>query len=231
MAANDGECGVLTYFDGRGRAELIRLMLEVTGVPYQERVVTKAVMEELKQGEDLFFKQLPLLELDGLKLVQSVATVRYIARTRGMYGSSPLEAYQCDLIADGLADLKEHFITFKDYYQRKADPETYDSHIKDKLLPRYLTAMEKQLKCNNKSENPHFLVGEKLSYADVALLEVLELVEELHPGLVTATGHSLVARFHQSMREMARVKDYLNSTRRHPPLNEDYIAHVREILP
>ncbi len=234
MAAK-GE-GVLTYFKGRGRAELTRLMLEVAGLPYQERAITKALFEELRERGDLYFKQLPLLELDGLKLVQSAATVRYIARTRDMYGSSPVEAYRCDMIADGLADLRERFIMFSDFKQRKEDPEPFNTRVRDKLIPRYMSAMEEQLKSNSEASSVEggaasFLVGKKLSYADVALLEVLELVEELYPGLVAAGGYLSVARFHQQMRERDRVRDYLNSERRHPPLNDEYIAHVREILP
>lgn len=78
MAAKDGNFGVavLTYFKGRGRGELIRLMLEVTGTEYKERTITKSLLEELRARGDLYFQQLPLLEIDGLKLVQSAAIVR-----------------------------------------------------------------------------------------------------------------------------------------------------------
>lgn len=65
---------VLTYFEGRGRGELIRLMLEVTGTPYVERAITKPLLKELRDKGDLYFQQ---LETDGLKLVQSAAIVRY----------------------------------------------------------------------------------------------------------------------------------------------------------
>ena len=69
---------VLTYFRGRGRGELIRLMLEVTGTPYSERTISKGLLQDLRAKGDLFFQQLPLLEIDGLKLVQSAAIVRYL---------------------------------------------------------------------------------------------------------------------------------------------------------
>lgn len=73
---NVSAAAVFTYFKGRGRGELIRLMLEVTGTPYQERTITKDLLEELRSKGDLFFQQLPLLEVDGLKLVQSAAIVK-----------------------------------------------------------------------------------------------------------------------------------------------------------
>ena len=66
----------LTYFKGRGRGELIRLMLEVTGTPYGETTITKPLLEELRARGDLYYQQLPLLHIDGMKLVQSAAIVR-----------------------------------------------------------------------------------------------------------------------------------------------------------
>ncbi len=67
---------VLTYFNGRGRAELIRLMLEVTGTPFTERRITRPLLQELREKGDLLFQQLPLLEIEGMKLIQSGAIVR-----------------------------------------------------------------------------------------------------------------------------------------------------------
>ena len=75
MASLESEC-VLTYFEGRGRGELIRLMLEITGTPYTERTITKEMLGDLRAKGDLLFQQLPLLEIDGMKLVQSAAIVR-----------------------------------------------------------------------------------------------------------------------------------------------------------
>lgn len=40
----------------------------------------------------LLFKQVPLLEIDGLELVQTPAIVRYIARKGGLYGHSNEES-------------------------------------------------------------------------------------------------------------------------------------------
>ena len=38
------------------------------------------------------FGQVPLLEIDGLKLVQTGAIVRYLARKHGMYGINNVES-------------------------------------------------------------------------------------------------------------------------------------------
>ena len=135
------------------------------------------------------------------------------------------------MIADGLFDFRENFIMFSSYKQLHEDPALFHGKVRDKLIPRYMSAMENQLQRNNGGgAEGRGLVGMEMSYADVALLEVLELVEELYPGLVR-NEYPLVASFHDNMKEIARVKDYLSSERRNPPLNETYIGHVREILP
>jgi len=132
------------------------------------------------------------------------------------------------MIADGLADFKEYFILFVEFKQKQENPALFHAKVRDKLLPRYMAAMEGQLQRNIEGKG-HFLVGTHLSYADVALLEVLELVEEAYPSLVGGT-YPLVSGFHGNMRKMEKVEAYLNSSRRAPPLNDDYIAHVREVL-
>lgn len=141
------------------------------------------------------------------------------------------EAAQCDMIADGLFDLRENFIMFSSYKQLHEDPALFHGKVRDKLIPRYLSAMENQLRRNDGGgAGGRGLVGMEMTYADVALLEVLELVEELYPGLVR-NGYPLVSSFHHNMKESDRVKDYLSSERRNPPLNDTYIDYVREILP
>ena len=51
------------------------------------------------------FQQLPLLELDGMKRVQSHAIVRYIARKHGLRcGRTDKDAVVCDMVYGGLSD-------------------------------------------------------------------------------------------------------------------------------
>ena len=146
-----------------------------------------------------------------------------------MYGSSLKESCECDMLSDGLFDLREIFISFTEHKKHQEDPASFDERVREKLIPRYMGTMERQLKSKMKDNEVSFLLGKKLNYADVALLEVLELLEETYPGLVKAS-YPLTAAFHQHLREMERIKSYLNSDRRNPPLNTDYIDHVRQVL-
>lgn len=55
----------LHYFPGYGRAEAIRMLLNLAGVEYEEVNYTFADMPELKASGKLEFGQLPALEKDG----------------------------------------------------------------------------------------------------------------------------------------------------------------------
>ncbi|CAC5402632.1 GST [Mytilus coruscus] len=58
----------------------------------EEYLTSKEQWEELKQSGKLLYNQVPLLEIDGLELVQTGAIVRYLAKKYNMYGSNEQEA-------------------------------------------------------------------------------------------------------------------------------------------
>lgn len=73
--------------------------------------------------------QLPLLQIDGLNLVQSMAIVRYLARKHNLYGADDVEMVQCDIIAECFNDWKAQ-LKFNDY------GEHYGVTLK-KYMPRF----------------------------------------------------------------------------------------------
>lgn len=73
---------VLTYFPMPARAEGIKLALALAGIPYTFKPVQnwpEEKVEGLKTGL-LPFGQVPLLQIDGLNIVQSMAILNYISR-------------------------------------------------------------------------------------------------------------------------------------------------------
>merc|ERR1712154_711937 len=68
----------LTYFNGRGRAEVARLILSIAGEVFEDDRIEFSDWEALKPHER--FGQLPRLEIDGETLYQSLAINRFLAR-------------------------------------------------------------------------------------------------------------------------------------------------------
>ena len=76
----------LTYFYGRGRAETTRWMLAATDVDFRNNAIrTPQELAALRESGKLPFDQMPLLEIDGHRLSQSSAMVRYLARRGNLY--------------------------------------------------------------------------------------------------------------------------------------------------
>ena len=61
------------YFDLMARAEPIRMMLSKKGIPFEDCRHTGEDWKAFKESGVLEFGQMPMLEIDGLKLVQTKA--------------------------------------------------------------------------------------------------------------------------------------------------------------
>ncbi len=71
----------LTYFNGRGNGERVRYALAAAGIEYEEKyLVEPGSLDDLRSTGKLEFGQVPLLEIDGINLVQSWSIVRYLAQ-------------------------------------------------------------------------------------------------------------------------------------------------------
>lgn len=100
----------LTYWNGRGLADCIRLMLSFCKEPYQECVpgfpgvkfLSKPEhIELLRENGYLLCGSVPLLCIDGMKLVQSQSIVRFLARKHKLCGDgSLLQEVKCDIMAE-----------------------------------------------------------------------------------------------------------------------------------
>jgi glutathione S-transferase len=74
---------VHSYFNVRGHGQRVRYALAGAGLDWEEVLLTQlGAMEAVKP--ECLFTQVPLLEMDGLKLVQSWAIVRYLGSKDGL---------------------------------------------------------------------------------------------------------------------------------------------------
>ncbi|XP_043732202.1 glutathione S-transferase Mu 1-like isoform X8 [Cervus elaphus] len=107
---------ILGYWDIRGLAHAIRLLLEYTDSNYEEKKYTMGdtpdynksqwLNEKSKLGLD--FPNLPYL-IDGThKLTQSNAILRHIARKHNMCGETEEEKIRVDLLENQVMDVRLH---------------------------------------------------------------------------------------------------------------------------
>ncbi|XP_027240902.1 glutathione S-transferase A6 isoform X3 [Cricetulus griseus] len=172
------------YDDARGRMESVRWLLAAAGVDvsfetYEEKFIhTNEDLEKLRSDGVLMFQQVPMAEVDGMKLVQTRAILNYFSSKYNLYGKDMKERALIDMYSEGLADLNEMFIEYP--YDPPGVKEANIALMKEKAANRYFPAFEKVLK----SHGQDFLVGNKLSKADIHLVEMIYNMEELDANII-----------------------------------------------
>lgn len=215
---------VLHYFNARGRMESIRWLLATAGVEFEEKFIQSPEdLEKLKKDGNLMFEQVPMVEIDGMKLVQSRAILNYIATKYDLYGKDMKERTLIDMYTEGILDLTEmitHLIvTPPDQIEAKT------SLAKDRTKNRYLPAFEKVLK----SHGQDYLVGNRLTRVDIHLLELLIYVEELDASLLTP--FPLLKAFKSRISNLPNVKKFLQpGSQRKFALDAKQIEEARKVF-
>ncbi len=193
----------LTYFDIRGRAEPIRLLLEEAGVAYDDVQVPSERWPELKPR--LPFGELPRLRIDGHELFQTYAICRYLARRHGLEGEKEAQRLRCDVAVEALRDAKDQM---GHAFWRPGFEEQRGVFVEQELRPR-LDALARFHETNPARSG--FWAGDSPTLADLVAFSYLEDVEALYPGV--SNGGSLET-FRVRFAERPRIAAYLRSGRR-----------------
>ncbi|XP_007516570.1 glutathione S-transferase A2-like [Erinaceus europaeus] len=214
----------LHYFNGRGRMESIRWLLAAAGVEFEEKFIeTPEDLEKLRNDGSLLFQQVPMVEIDGMKLAQSRAILNYIASKYDLYGKDLKERALIDMYSEGISDLGEMIITLP-----LCPPDQKVSKIaliKEKTSNRYCPAFEKVLK----SHGQDYLVGNRLSKADILLVEVLYYVDEIDSSLLAS--FPLLKAFRTRISNLPKVKKFLQpGSQRKPPIDEKALEQAKKIF-
>ena len=210
----------LHYFKGRGRAETTRWMLAVNRIPFENIAIeTPEALAALRASGKLPFDQMPLLELDGLKLSQSSAMIRYLARRGDLYGHDDTEALWCDMIAGAVADFAETAIQAA--FQPSTEIATTSMRTR---FAKFGPCFEARLVSNGGD----FCVGNRLSFADVVLAEALTSYMEWLPNLLSETPH--LKDLQSRVLNQDGIASYLGSEQRYPKADGDYVIAAARVL-
>ncbi|XP_050828216.1 uncharacterized protein LOC103820069 isoform X1 [Serinus canaria] len=201
----------LHYFNGRGRMEPIRWLLAAAGVEFEESYLEKKEdLTKLQKDGSLLFQQVPMVEIDGMKLVQTRAIANYISTKYNLYGKDMKERALIDMYVEGMFDLNELLMTYG--YLAADKKEEYFANMMEKAENRYFPAFEKVLKDHGKD----FLVGNQLSRADVQLLEIILMAEEWKPD--TLAKFPLLQSFKARLSNIPTIKKFLQPGSQRKPL-------------
>ncbi|RWS25455.1 glutathione S-transferase Mu 1-like isoform X2 [Leptotrombidium deliense] len=163
---------VLGYWDLRGLTEPIRYLLHYADVDFEDKRYTVGPAPEFDTSEwtnekntlGLDFPNLPYIIEGDLKLSQSTAILRYLARKYKLVGETEEETIRLDLAEQQLVDVRTGLV--KVAYSGSEYEKNREEYLK--TLPEKLELLSKFL------GDRKFILGDKLTYVDFLLYEVLD---------------------------------------------------------
>ncbi|XP_075454316.1 glutathione S-transferase-like isoform X2 [Ascaphus truei] len=214
----------LHYFNGRGRMESVRWLLASAGVEFEEEFIeTREQYDKLLQGGSLMFQQVPMVEIDDLKIVQTRAILNYIAGKYNLYGKDLKDRALIDMYVEGATEFMALIHTI--WFLPEDGKQKQINIIKERALNRYLPVYEKVLK----DHGHDFLVGNKFSWADVQLLEAILMVEEMHDDILQKFPQ--LQAFKERTSKIPTIKKFLQpGSQRKPQPDKHYVDTVKTVF-
>lgn len=171
---------VITYWAGRGRCEPLRYIIAAGGATFKSVHLNhtekdgKEQLARLREEGKLAYDQLPLVEVDGLNLVQTVPTAIYLAQKFRLYPKSSKDQWIVGHIVAACQDAREKMVGFP-FGDRDRDKMMETLKGKSALIGRFAPKWNAMLE---KSGGPFFL-GKKPTMADTSVTEVLDFFTDI----------------------------------------------------
>jgi len=115
---------------------------------------------------------LPLLEVGGKTIGQSMTISRYLAREGGLVGKNSLEQASVEEIVDVVTDFREKMVATN--FGSDEAKAAATKEFGEKTIPSTLPALEKYAAANK--EKPGVFVGSKMTLADIHFFAILEIL-------------------------------------------------------
>jgi glutathione S-transferase len=167
-----------TYFNVRGRGETVRLCLAAGGIKFEDNRIEGKDWPALKPSTP--WGSLPVLEVDGKPIGQSMTIARYVAREAGLVGKNSFEQAQVDSVVDQVTDLREKGVPLN--FKPDAEKAAAFKEFAETTLPAILPSLEKFAAANK--EKPGLFVGSKMTLADIHFYAIIELIYAKIPDVL-----------------------------------------------
>ncbi|MES2879050.1 MAG: glutathione S-transferase [Pseudomonadota bacterium] len=236
----------LHYWPGiPGRGEFVRLALEAAGAPYVDVARGDAARGQglpalLHYLEDESVTQPPFacpVLVDGEQVIgQTAAILQYLGPRLKLVGAPEAERLWTHQIQLTMADLvaevhnTHHPVGTGLYYEdQKAEAARAAKEFRTQRLPRYLDWLESVLARNPQGDR--YLVGARLSYADLSLFQVVGGLLYAFPKAAMRALQTtpLVLALHERVERHPAVSAYLLSERCIPFNEEDIFRRYPEL--
>ncbi|XP_071474262.1 glutathione S-transferase Mu 2 [Marmota flaviventris] len=198
----------LGYWDIRGLAHPICLLLEYTDSSYEEKRYTMGDAPDYDKSQwlsekfklSLDFPNLPYL-IDGPhRITQSNAILRYLARKHNLCGETEEEKIRVDILENQAMDSRMQFGRL-----------CYNPDF-EKLKPEFLEGLPEKMKLYSQFLGKHpWFAGEKITFVDFIAYDVLDQHRLFEPKCLDAFPN--LKDFMSRFEGLRKISDYMKSSR------------------
>ncbi|GMR47239.1 hypothetical protein PMAYCL1PPCAC_17434, partial [Pristionchus mayeri] len=143
------------------------------------------------------FLAFPVLEVDGVKIAQTLAILRYLAKEFGLAGPDNLTCARADALCDQMADYVMAFMPWhmvnKGFAKGRDVKELYEKHFvsaRAKNLPFFEEAL-------SKSSTGWFVDTLDITHADIFIASMIEMTMKLDPNRASFLDGFPLLKAHQ----------------------------------
>ncbi|UJR16860.1 hypothetical protein I4U23_003758 [Adineta vaga] len=194
----------LYYFNGRGRAEVSRLIFAAAGQQYEdiryERDEWPSHKSEMPLG------QIPVLEYDDTQLPQSFSIARFLAKQFNFAGKDNFEQAKVDAVVDTMIDAVAKFVP-----TRMEPDETKKDELTKKFFAEELPKQLDNLNVLGKlyGNGGAYFVGNGLTWADLLFHVVAEIFLEADGNCLN--NHAWLQQNKTEVEKQPRIAEYLKN--------------------
>lgn len=189
----------LTYFPVKALAEPIRFLFSYAGIDFVDDRFDRDDWPKIKPN--MPFGQVPVLEIDGKKISQSVAIARYLAKQCGLAGKDDLEAMEIDAIVDTIHDLRAKIAAY--HYENNEAVKATKLEIAKEQVPYFLERLDAQVQ-----KNGGYFVGGALTWADLSFVAILDYLNDMMKEDIIEKYENL-KQLKQKVLELPAIKSWI----------------------
>lgn len=194
----------LYYFNGRGRAEVSRLIFAVADQKYED--IRYEHDQWPSHKAEMPLGQMPVLEVDGTKLPQSPAIARFLAKQFQLAGKDNLEQAKVDAVGDTIQDLVTPFIPSRVEQDQTKKEELTKKYFAEEL-PKHLQNLENLAKLY--SDGGPFFVGNTITWVDLLSYDLFETFLGFDANCLN--DHAWLKQHRVEVEKQPKIAEYLNN--------------------
>jgi glutathione S-transferase len=194
----------LYYFNGRGRAEVSRLIFAAAGQKFEDIRFEQNQWPSHKGETPL--GQVPVLEFDGTKLPQSITIARFLAKQFQLAGKDNLEQAKVDAVVDTITDLTAKYIPAR-IEQDEAKKKELTKKFLEEELPKHLQNLEVLGKLYG--NGGPFFVGGHLTWADLYFYDVTDNLHKLDGNILN--NYTWLKQNREEVAKQPKIAEHLKN--------------------